>query len=60
MTIADTSAATVGRLFFSQFKNVTLATVKKNSAYRNELGRILEVYAPESSRLYRQKFAVYR
>lgn len=64
MTFADTSSGTIGSLFFSQFRQLTLSTTaKRGRAYSDELGKILEAYAPESSALYRQKrqrLAVYR
>ncbi|GEM_PF-6277305 len=66
MTFADTSAGTIGTLFFSQFRQLTLSTAaaaRRGRAYSDELGKILEAYAPKSSKLYmqrRQRLAVYR
>lgn len=66
MTIADTGIGTIGSLFFMQVKELTLATAaaaKRSRAYSEELGKILEAYAPESSKLFRQgsqRFSVYR
>ncbi len=59
MTIADTSTETIGSLFFKQVRDVTVSAARKNN-YKSQLGILLESYAPESSRLYRQRLAAHK
>ncbi len=60
MTIADTSCETIGGLFFRQMRDLTVSTVREKRKYNHELDGILSIYAPEASRMFRQRLAVYR
>ncbi len=60
MTIADTSSETIGSLFFRQVRNLTVSTAHDKRKYNHELDSILSIYAPDASRMFRQRLQTYR
>ncbi len=60
MSFSDTSSETIGNLFFSQVRNLTISTAREKRKYSIALDSILSEHAPESSRLFRQRLQVYR